>query len=856
MSALKSSRLRRLHGSPSVQSRGCAPTVPAILAVLVSAFATPIAKGETDFALDILPLVEERCAACHSGEGGEASLSLVSREGMLQGGKSGPAIVPGDPHASLVIAKISGAKPAMPPIGESLSAAEVETFRQWIAEGAPARAGGPSGTETWWSFRPLSKPTVPDAVPDWARNEIDRFVWTRLDKLGMGPSAEADRTTLIRRLSYNLHGLPPDPAEIDEFVHDPRADAYERLVDRLLASPRYGERWGRHWLDVVHYGESHGYDKDKARRNSWPYRDYVIESLNQDKPYSRFIREQLAGDILWPNDPEGLIATGFIVAGPWDYVGHAELREGTKDKQIARLLDRDDMVATTMSTFNSLTVHCARCHDHKFDPIRQADYYALQAVFSGVDRAEQPYFDDPEIHALGRELWFRMGDVERALLPYAGILADARSPAIRQLDKQKNQLSEERKNLLPKVGEIDTPRTIARRNEISERVREIDAERKQHAIDLMEKDVRDAYESLIATLERLQADFAALPRPSYVYSASRYFKAYGRFTPAWTARPVHLLDNGSVEAPLGRAHPGAVAAVPGLAARFELDRSAGEGTARASLAAWLADRSNPLTWRSIVNRVWHYHFGRGIVESPNDFGRMGAAPTHPDLLDWLAIEFRDGGGSLKALHRQILTSATYRQSSGPNAMGSRVDSENRFLWRMNRTRLDAESVRDAVLAVAGQLDLEMGGPSAEHFYFKDDHSPVYDYARFDVTSPAARRRSVYRFLVRSVQDPFMESLDCADPSLLVPKRNSTLTAVQALALLNDPLVIEQTRRFADRLRSAGRGPASQIGTAVRIALGRAASETEITELGAHARQHGLEHAVRLLLNSNEFIFVD
>ena len=856
MSALKIWSIRRLHGLPSVLGRGCAPTAPAILAVVVSALATPITEGETDFASDILPLVEKRCAACHFGEDGEAGLSLVSREGMLRGGKSGPAVVPGDPRASLVMAKISGAKPAMPPVGQSLSAAEVEAFRRWIAEGAASEGGGPSRTGAWWSLRPLSKPPVPDAAPDWARNEIDRFVWTRLDTLGLGPSAEADRTTLIRRLSYNLHGLPPDPAEVDAFVHDPRADAYERLVDRLLASPRYGERWGRHWLDVVHYGESHGYDKDKARRNSWPYRDYVIESLNQDKPYSRFIREQLAGDVLWPSDPDGVIATGFIAAGPWDYVGHAELREGTKDKSIARLLDRDDMVATTMSTFNSLTVHCARCHDHKFDPIRQADYYALQAVFSGVDRAEQPYFDDPETHVLGRELWFRIGDVETALLPYARILADAQSPAIRQLGKEKNQLAEERKDLLPKVGETDTPRAIARREEIAERLREIDAERKQLAIDLMNKDVRNAYESLVTRLERLRADFAALPQPAYVYSASRYFKAYGRFTPAWTARPVHLLGKGSVEAPLGRAHPGAVAAVPGLAARFELDRSSGEGAARAALAAWLADPSNPLTWRSIVNRVWHYHFGRGIVESPNDFGRMGALPTHPDLLDWLAVDFRDGGGSLKALHRKILTSATYRQSSGPDAAGARVDSDNRFLWRMNRTRLDAEAVRDAVLTVADQLDLEMGGPSAEHFYFKDDHSPVYDYARFDVTSPAARRRSVYRFLVRSVQDPFMESLDCADPSLLVPKRNSTLTAVQALALLNDPLVIEQTRRFAERLRSAGSHPAAQIDAAVRIALGRAASETEITELGAHTRKYGLEHAVRLLLNSNEFIFVD
>ncbi len=856
ISALKASSVQRLNCSSRRPRRGLAAQPSLILALLASALAPPLVEAATDFANDILPLVAARCAACHPAKGGQANLSLVSREAMLRGGKSGPAIVPGDPAASLLIAKISGANPTMPLAGEPLDAAEVGTFRQWIAEGAPAQSGEGIRAEAWWSFQPLSKPSVPDGDPEWSRNEIDRFVWAKRAEKGLGPSEEADRTTLIRRLSYNLRGLPPDPTEVDGFVNDARPDAYERLVDRLLASPRYGERWGRHWLDVVHYGESHGYDKDKARRNSWPYRDFVIRSFNQDKPYARFIREQLAGDMLRQSDPEGVIATGFIAAGPWDYVGHAELREGTKDKKIARLLDRDDMVATTMSTFNSLTVHCARCHDHKFDPIRQADYYALQAVFSGVDRAEQPYFDDPELHVLGRDLWFRTGAVEKELLPYKALLADATSPAIQQLDKEKHQLAEENKDLLPKVGEVDTPQTIARRKEIAARIKQLNVEREQLAVELMDAEVRGAYEALVARLERLRADFAALPAPSYVYSAARYFKTYGRFTPAWEARPIHLLDKGSVETPLERAKPGAVGAVPVLPARFELDPAGGEGAARMALADWLAEPSNPLTWRSIVNRVWHYHFGRGIVDSPNDFGRMGAAPTHPELLDWLAADFRDGGGSLKALHRQVLTSAAYRQSSNPDAERSKVDSDNRFLWRMNRARLDAEAVRDAVLAVGDQLDLEMGGPSAEHFHFKDDHSPIYDYASFDVTSPAARRRSVYRFLVRSVQDPFMESLDCADPSLLVPKRSGTLTAVQALALLNDPLIVEQARRFADRLRASGNDLGPQIDAGVRIALGRAATEGETAALAAHAQEHGLENAVRLLLNSNEFIFVD
>ena len=827
------------------------------LLLSVLALAVPVvSRAATDFAQDILPILEARCQACHPASGGQANLALVSRESILVGGKSGPAINPGNPDSSLLMSKVSGSKPLMPPVGDPLSADQVDLLRAWIAEGAPGNGDQTSLDRTWWSFRPLVQPPVPESGDARAVNEIDRFVAARLAEHGLKPSPAADRSTLIRRLTFDLHGLPPEPDAIKAFLNDPRPDAYARLVDHLLASPRYGERWGRHWLDVAHYGESHGYDKDKARRNSWPYRDYVIRSFNDDKPYPRFIREQLAGDILWPSAAEGLIATGFIAAGPWDYVGHAELREGTKDKRLARLLDRDDMVAATMSTFNSLTVHCARCHDHKFDPIRQADYYALQAVFAGVDRAEQPYFDDPELHGRTRKLWFEMGAVEQDLLVYASKIEQAKSDEIEEIDRRKYVLGEESADLLPKVGEVDTPETIARREEISKEIKGLDEERQQLALELLDPADRDRYESLSDRLDGLRSEFEELPEPRFVYSAARYFETHGRFTPAWTPRPVHVLAKGSIEAPGDPASPGAVGAVPGLAARFDLDAPADEGAARVALAEWLAHPSNPLTWRSIVNRVWHYHFGRGIVDSPNDFGRMGSEPTHPGLLDWLAADFRDSGCSLKSLHRKILLSATYRQTSAPDPQRAKIDASNRFLWRMNRTRLDAEAVRDAVLAVAAQLDLTMGGPSAEHFRFKDDHSPIYDYARFDVTSPAARRRSVYRFLVRSVQDPFMESLDCADPSLLVPKRSSTLTAIQALALLNDPLMVEQSRRFAARLQETAESVEDQIDRAIWLALGRPANAEERQAVAEHAERHGLENAARLLLNSNEFIFVD
>ncbi len=836
---------------------GLARAPAVILACLLLPAILAAATEAPDFAASIQPIFDARCVSCHTADGGQAGLSLTSHAAILRGGKSGPAIVPGEPATSLLLHQVSGDPPAMPLAGDPLPLAEVELLERWIAAGAPGTAAGDTAMDaTWWSFRELARPTVPESGAGWGRNEVDRFIAARLAEQGLRPSPETDRVTLIRRLTFNLHGLPPSPDEVDAFVSDRSPDAYERLVDRLLASPRYGERWGRHWLDVVHYGESHGYDKDKARRNSWPYRDYVIRSFNQDKPYARFIREQLAGDVFWPDDPEGLIATGFVAAGPWDYVGHAELREGTKDKKLARLLDRDDMVAATMSTFNSLTVHCARCHDHKFDPIQQADYYALQAVFAGVDRAEQPYFDDPLVHARGRALWLEVGAAQDALRPYDRLILEATGEEFERIEQQQRELSSESTALLPKVGEVDTPASIARRVEIAALNKELSATRKELALELMPADARAAYSRLTKRHADLSAEFSALPEPRYVYSAASYFKVHGKFTPAWQPRPVHLLAKGSVEAPQERAFPGAVTAVPGPAPRFRLDPEGGEGAARAALAEWLGHSDNPLTWRSITNRVWHYHFGRGLVESPNDFGRMGARPTHPDLLDWLAVEFRGGGGSLKDLHRMILLSATYRQASAPHPDYAKIDAGNQFLWRMNRTRLDAEAVRDAVVATGGPIDLAMGGPSAEHFLFKDDHSPIYDYARFDVASSAARRRSVYRFLVRSVQDPFMESLDCADPSLLVPKRSSTLTAIQALALLNDPLMIEQARHFANRMRAVEGGSAAQVRHGFRLAFARQAAPQEARELAAYADKHGLESAARLLFNSNEFIFVD
>ncbi len=758
--------------------------------------AAAVADDLAFFRDQVAPILERHCVGCHQGEKPKGGLDLTTSRSALAGGDSGAAWLSGKPDESLLVEYISGEKPEMPKDAKALSAAEVVAVRRWIADGAnwPTELklrDKRSVDGNWWSLVPLAQVTVPKIDDPWVRTSVDAFILERLRREQLAPSAEADRRTLLRRLSYDLHGLPPSPEEIDAFVNDSSADAYENLVDRLLASPRYGERWGRYWLDIVHFGESHGYDKDKPRPNAWPYRDYVIDSLNRDKPYDQFVEEQIAGDVLYPDDPRAVTATGFIAAGPWDFVGHAELREGTVDKDIARSNDRDDMVAETMSTFVSLTVHCARCHDHKFDPIRQQDYYALQAVFAGIERADRPYEPDANTARQSRALLARRAEIEAALTTLS---VDGSEPA----------------------------RIAARELELLD----------------------------------VESRLAALPARKMVYAAASRFDPQHAFSPASSPRPIYLLDRGDVRSPQQLVSPAGVACVQGPPSQFELADANNEAQRRAALAHWLSDRRNALVRRSIVNRVWQYHFGQGLVDTPNDFGRMGSPPTHPELLEWLAGWFIDNGHSLKKLHRLLVTSAVYRQSSANNAQFARLDSGNRFLWRMNRQRLDAECIRDAMLAVAGKLDLSMGGPSVQQFFFKDDHSPIYDYARFDVDDPRSLRRSVYRFLVRSVPDPFMECLDCADPSIMTPKRNTTLTAIQALALLNNPLATRQAEHFAARLQSMAPDVRGQIEAAYLLALGRQPTDRERSALAEYAERCSLAAACRVIFNCNEFVFVD
>jgi cytochrome c553 len=958
-------------------------------------------------------LILERCVECHGADTQESNLRLDTRAAVLRGGDFGPAAVAGKAEASELIRRIKTTNPEqmMPPDGERLTKSEVAALAAWIDAGLPwpGREGSNDSEITrdprldHWAWKPVVKPAVPDAISAFAardgvereRNEIDFFIRARLAKKQLAPAAAADRATLIRRLSFDLTGLPPTAEEVQAFVAATDPQAYEKLVDRLLASPRYGERWARHWLDVVHYGDTHGYDKDKPRPNAWPYRDYVIRALNDDKPYTRFIEEQVAGDVLYPDTLDGQEAIGFIAAGPWDLIGHTEVPEAKTDGKIARHLDRDDMVANTIGTFASVTIHCAQCHNHKFDPITQDDYYSLQAVFAALDREDKPYHVDPAVRAAHADVTQRKAALKKRQRELEAAIEKAAGPRLAELDKaiaakpaakdgnpgdafgyhsavssspdtpKWLQLDLGREADLAQIvlcpcyddfngigagfgfplryrvevsndpafaagvtvvsaqeaADVPAPGTAPQRLATTAKARYVRitatklAPRKNDfifalaevrvtaadgkdvaagavvtAIDSIEapprwqlKNVVDGQspgaamhelaalkaernELLAKTRdEKVAAELAAVKADLEAVEAERNQLPVMQTIYAATARQrggkprrIHVLSRGNVLSPTREVGPGALALVDALQSRFDLAPDHAEGDRRVALARWLADPKNPLTWRSVVNRVWHYHFGQGIVATPSDFGRMAAQPTHPELLDWLAAEFRDGGGSLKALHRLIVTSATYRQSAASVAEFAAIDSGNQYLYRQNRRKLEAEAVRDAVLAVAGTLDLTMGGPGWQDFKIeRPQHSPHYRYDLADPEDKATWRRGVYRFIVRSQTQPFMTVLDCADPSMRVEKRNQSISALQALALLNNGFMTTQACHFAARVeREAGNDVAAQIDHAMRLALGRPATAEERTALVSLTEDHGLANTCRAILNLNEFSFVD
>jgi len=982
--------------------------------LIMASVAVRADQGSDLFHTKVLPVLRSRCVSCHNAIDRKGEFSLQTQEDLLGSGY----VEAGHPENSGLLQAVTaqdGRRPAMPKNGEPLTASEVDAIRDWIAGGAAWPKGliveeAVVENSDWWSFRPIVRPAVPAVDQSSAsRNPIDAFIRQTLKEQKLEPSRPADARTLIRRLTFDLTGLPPTPEEVAAFIADADPKAYEKLVDRLLASPHYGERWARHWLDIVKYADTCGYDKDKLRPNAWPYRDYVIRSFNEDKPYSRFVQEQIAGDALFPGTADGILGLGFIAAGPWDFIGHVEVPESKIDGKVARHTDRDEIVSNTLNTFCSVTIQCSQCHNHKFDPITQEHYYNLQSVFAAVDRAERAYDLDPQVERRRQQLDAQLRGAKAALSGLNAAIQKDGGPELATLEKRLAELKPQVQPVSkrPEFGyhsalsprqdvekwvqisldrEVTAAKIVLRpchddfnsigagfgfplRFKVTEvsadllvlhdatnrdvpgpglipyeipvenrKVRSIritatklaprlndymlalaevqvfDVEGRNvavkatvSALDSIEAPVRWARQNLTDDIwasagdevaiqeladaqkqrqsildrittpertqerERLTSDIAAaenelksLPAGRLVYAAATHFTPQGAFQPTHgKPRPVSLLHRGNVLQPRTPSVPGTlpvrfeVNGVDPVTGRFLLPPDHAEGDRRAALARWITSSSHPLTWRSIVNRIWQYHFGRGLVDTPNDFGRMGKPPSHPELLDWLAAEFRDNGQSFKKLHRLIVLSDTYRQVSDHDEARAAIDSDNRFLWRMNRRRLEAEEIRDAMLAVSGRLDPKMGGPG--YFLFvleRPEHSPHYEYHKFNPDDPASHRRSIYRFIVRSQPDPYMTTLDCADSSQSTPQRNETLTSLQALSLLNNGFSLTMAKHFASRLRKEAGTGFDQIDRALLLVSGRVPDAQERTELAAYADRHGLENLSRVLFNISEFVFVD
>lgn len=690
------------------------------------------ARSPVDFGRDVAPILEQHCIRCHQPANKKSGFSLATCADL----KSNEYVVAGEPDASYLIDVITadnGEKPLMPKEGAPLSAREVAALRDWIREGAYWPDGvvvkdRAKADRNWWSLRPLAANEPPSAgIPaEWCANPIDRFIYARLAAAGLRPAAPADRQSLIRRLTYDLTGLPPTPEETEAFVSDASSEAYEKLVDRLLASPRYGEQWGRHWLDVTRFGESTGFEVNHVIENAWPFRDYVIRSFNEDKPFDRLAIEHLAGDAIGRGDPAVEVGLTFLVCGPVDIVGN---KDPVQAAQI-RADTVDEMIRATGEAFLGLTVGCARCHDHKFDPITQRDYYSLYAAFAGVHHDETESANGKQKAAANRLCRFEQ-----------------------PVDKQ----------------------SVFERG---------DAQRKGEQV-----------------------------------------------------------------------VPASMSTLANSAKGYALAADAPEQERRKALAEWLVAADNPLTPRVLANRLWQFHFGTGIVATPNDFGYMGERPSHPELLDWLANRLFEEGWHLKALHRLIVTSQTYRQSSDCRDEAAKLDADTRLLWRFPPRRLSAEEIRDTILFIAGKLDEHMGGPGFRLYQYTRDN--VATYAPLESFGPETFRRSVYHQNARAARVDLLSDFDAPDCAFSVARRVPTTTPSQSLALMNHNFSMAMADALSQRLAAAA-GAANlpaQIKLGFTLAIEREPSGAELVAATALVEKYGMRAFCRAILNSSEMIYL-
>jgi mono/diheme cytochrome c family protein len=800
---------------------------------------------------DALTLLEKHCVSCHNDTEKKGSLDLSTREALVQGGQSGDVIDIESPTDSYLIQTVRHEiDPYMPFKKPKLSDADIEVLVNWMAsgakydrklkaaEGAVATRSGFEITETdrsHWAFQPVVRPPLPEVDSKKSKhkliNPIDHFILAKLQEKGLDFSPEVSRETLIRRVTLDMIGLPPTPAEIDDFIGDTSPDAYERLIDRLLASPHYGERWGRHWLDLARYAETDGFEHDAVRPNSWRYRDYVIKAFNEDKPYDRFIREQLAGDELWPDDIDAIIATGFNLLGP-DMVD-------SSDQVQRRLNTLNDMTDTTSLVFLGLTMGCARCHDHKFEPISQKDYYSFQAHFTSAEFDRDCLIASKEelkAHELARNEYHKHPAVRE--------LQDLEKPVREKVRQEKMAM------LSPEaMTALQTPpekRTVEQKNLALESEPLVDVSIKE-MVSAMDDEVKARREQLLKEVKKVPAPpqlsrTAALtngqPAKTFVLHRGEYTQPGDEVQP----RCPEVLESPERESP----EP--------LSPSQEIQDAAG---CRTELADWIASPENPLTARVMVNRIWRQHFGHGIVGTPSNFGTHGLKPTHPELLDWLASEFMARGWSMKQLHRLMLTSRTYRQvsSASPKSRGMQVDRENTLYWRMNRLRLEGEAIRDSLLAVSGQLNPAMGGPGV----FPPLPAALFKGSKGWKVSPDERdhvRRSVYIFARRNLRFPFLEVFDAPDNNLSCPAREQSTTAPQSLTLLNSEEVVNAADALAKRLEAETKDTNQRITRAYRLTLGRKPTSTELAMSQEFLADSPLSEFCRALFNLNDFVYVE
>ncbi len=978
----------------------------------------PVVWDAARFDRDIAPLLARHCLECHNPSDNEGRLDLTNRATALAGGESGAALVPGDLVTGLLWQRVEAGE--MPPAGK-LAADEQQTLRHWIEAGAPwgsdpidrfryttdRRAG-----YDWWSLSPVRRPEPP-AVADsaWPTNSIDCFVLSQLEQHGLAPSEPATRLVLIRRLYFDLIGLPPAPEEVARFLADPDPLAYDNLVEQLLASPHYGERWARHWLDVVRFAETNGFEYDEPRPHAWPYRDWVIDALNADMPYDEFCRQQLAGDVLYPDDTAGLAAVGFLAAGPRDTPGQNQ--QSAAMRAVVRQDELEDLVGTSAQAFLGLTLHCARCHDHKFDPLRQTDYFGFVAAFSGVQQGEREMSTPAQRAARENARLAARDDARRLTTEIEAIDAPARQRLLARrgvagrpgpapmavatwdfdaLHDTSGELSfgtQGGATLADGALRLDGraayavskplpyalgPKTLQAWVQLADLQQQGGGAMSVETPDGQVFDAMVFGEQEAGQWSAGSNDFVrtksfqgspetvAAERPVRItlcYDADGTIRAYRdgepygapylssglnsfaagqsrvlfglRHSPAggnrllagaiWRAQlfdhalsaeevaaagdeiptseivrelpaaeserrtqlveqlatarralsptpvPVvytcvprepevtHLLQRGDTRLPAEVVAPRGIDSVaPG--SDWNLAAAAPEAARRVALARWTTQRENPLFARVIVNRLWHHHFGVGLVDTPNDFGFNGSRPSHPELLDWLAAELVDNGYRLKSLHRLLVQSATYRQGSVARADAVEADRGNRLLWRRTPQRLEAEALRDAILAIAGRLQDAGDGPGFED-YLAQQRAGTWSYLPRDLSGPEVERRTIYRRTTRGGRGGLLDAFDCPDPSTTTPRRAVTTTPLQALALLNNAFVLRMSEALAERVtHDVGAAATAQVGRAFQLAYGRAPRPDEQALALRLVDQQGLATLARVLFNSNEFLHVD